>query len=43
MSVLGATLAIHVAMSHGFARVALYGAIIYGGAGLIGLWMARRR
>ena len=26
----GATLAIHVVMSYGFARVALYGALIYG-------------
>lgn len=43
MSVLGATLAIHVAMSYGFARVATYGAIIYAGAGLIGLWMSRSR
>ena len=41
MSVLGATLAIHVAMSAGFARVAMYGAIIYAGAGLIGLRMSR--
>jgi spermidine synthase len=41
MSVLGATLAIHVAMSSGFARVATYGAIIYAGAGLIGLWISR--
>jgi hypothetical protein len=38
-SVLGATLAIHVAMSDGFARVATYGAFIYGCAGLIGLLM----
>ena len=43
MSVLGATLAIHVAMSYGFTRVAAYGAIIYAGAGLIGLWMSRGR
>src|SRR5450759_1798939 len=43
MSVLGATLAIHVAMSYGFARVATYGGIIYAGAGLIGLWMSRSR
>jgi len=41
MSVLGATLAIHVAMNYGFARVATYGAIIYAAAGLIGLWMSR--
>jgi hypothetical protein len=39
MSVVGATLAIHVAMSDGFARVATYGALIYGAAGLIGLLM----
>ena len=43
MSVLGATLAIHVAMSYGFARVATYGAVIYAAAGLIGLWMSRGR
>jgi spermidine synthase len=42
-SVLGATLAIHVAMSDGFARVATYGAIIYGCAGLIGLLMITAR
>jgi spermidine synthase len=42
MSVLGATLAIHAAMSDGFARVALYGAIIYAVAGLIALWMCPR-
>jgi spermidine synthase len=42
-SVLGATLAIHTAMSYGFARVALYGAIIYAVAGLIGLWMTTSR
>lgn len=41
MSVLGATLAIHVAMSDGFARVAMYGAVIYASAGPIGLWMSR--
>ncbi len=41
MSALGATLAIHVAMSYGFSRVALYGAIIYAGAGLAGFWMAK--
>jgi spermidine synthase len=41
MSVLGATLAIHVAMSYGFARVAMYGAIIYGCAGVLGAWMCR--
>jgi spermidine synthase len=41
MSVLGATLAIHEAMSYGFARVATYGAVIYAGAGLIGFWMSR--
>jgi hypothetical protein len=41
MSVLGATLAIHVAMSYGFARVSLFGAVIYAAAGLIGLWMCR--
>jgi hypothetical protein len=40
MSVLGATLAIYVAMSYGFARVALYGAIIYAAAGVIGLWIS---
>jgi spermidine synthase len=43
MSVLGATLAIYVAMTYGFARVALYGAIIYAAAGLIGVWMTRSR
>ena len=43
MSVLGATLAIYVAMSYGFARVALSGAIIYAAAGLIGVWMTRSR
>ena len=42
MSVLGATLAIHAAMSDGFARVAIYGAIIYAGAGVLGLWMCLR-
>jgi hypothetical protein len=39
MSVVGATLAIHVAMSNGFARVAMYGSLIYAGAGFIGLLM----
>jgi spermidine synthase len=43
MSVIGATLAIHVAMSFGFARVATCGALIYTGAGVIGLWMSRSR
>jgi hypothetical protein len=41
MSVVGATLAIHVAMSDGFARVATYGALIYAAAGVIGLVMRR--
>jgi hypothetical protein len=41
MSVVGATLAIHVAMSDGFARVATYGALIYSAAGVIGLVMRR--
>jgi hypothetical protein len=39
MSVVGATLAIHVAMSGGFERVAMFGALIYAGAGLVGLQM----
>jgi hypothetical protein len=43
MSVLGATLAIHLAMSDGFARVALYGAIIYACAGAVAFVMSGRR
>jgi spermidine synthase len=43
MSVLGATLAIYVAMSYGFARVATYGALIYAVAGLVGRWMTASR
>lgn len=39
MSVLGATLAIYVALYYGFARVATYGAGIYACAGCIGLWV----
>jgi hypothetical protein len=39
MSVIGATLAIHVAMNDGFARVAMHGAMLYACAGLVGLWM----
>ena len=43
MSVLGATLAIHVAMNYGFARVALCGALLYAVAGLAGVWMTNTR
>jgi hypothetical protein len=43
MSVIGATLAIHVAMSSGFARVAAYGALIYAVAGVFGLLMFTAR
>lgn len=43
MSVLGATLAIHVAMNYGFARVALCGALIYGVAGLAGTCLTKTR
>jgi hypothetical protein len=39
MSVVGATLAIYVAMNYGFARVAMYGAIAYACAGLVAAWM----
>jgi hypothetical protein len=43
LSVLGATLAIHVAISYGFARVALIGAIVYACAGIFGWWLITRR
>lgn len=42
MSVLGATLAIYVAINYGFARVALLGAIVYACAGVLGFWLIRR-
>jgi hypothetical protein len=45
LSVLGATLAIYTAINYGFARVAHLGAIAYGVAGALALWMilGRRR
>jgi len=42
MSVLGASAAVYLAMNYGFARVATTGALVYGVAGGLGLWIWRR-